>query len=44
MKRMPAIFVGHGSPMIALEHNALTETYGRIGREVLEKFGRPKAS
>lgn len=43
MKRMPAIFVGHGSPMIALDHNELTETYGKIGQEVLEKFGRPKA-
>lgn len=43
MKRMPAIFVGHGSPMIALDHNELTETYRKLGQEVLEKFGRPKA-
>ncbi|MFV0635743.1 4,5-DOPA dioxygenase extradiol [Mitsuokella sp. WILCCON 0060] len=43
MKRMPAIFVGHGSPMIALDHNELTETYGKLGQAVLEKFGRPKA-
>ncbi len=43
MKRFPAIFVGHGSPMIALEHNELTETYGQIGQRVLKDFGSPKA-
>lgn len=42
-KRLPAIFVGHGSPMIALEHNALTETYKELGQTILGRFGRPKA-
>lgn len=41
--RMPAIFVGHGSPMIALEHNDLTETYKELGQTILKRFGRPKA-
>lgn len=43
MKKMPAIFVGHGSPMIALDHNELTETYRRLGKRILEEFGKPKA-
>ena len=43
MKKMPAVFVGHGSPMIALDHNELTDTYNRLGKRILEKFGQPKA-
>lgn len=43
MKKMPAIFVGHGSPMIALDHNELTETYRRLGERILKEFGKPKA-
>ena len=30
--RAPAIFLGHGSPMNAIEHNAHTEAWARIGR------------
>lgn len=43
MKKMPAVFVGHGSPMIALDHNELTETYRRLGERILAEFGKPKA-
>lgn len=43
MKRMPVIFAGHGSPMIALEDNELTRTFHDLGTEVIETFGRPKA-
>ena len=43
MKKMPAVFVGHGSPMIALDHNELTDTYNRLGKRILEEFGKPKA-
>ena len=43
MKKMPAVFVGHGSPMIALDHNELTETYRRLGERILKEFGKPKA-
>jgi 4,5-DOPA dioxygenase extradiol len=32
--RMPAIFFGHGNPMNALERNAYTEGWARIGREM----------
>jgi len=36
---MPAVFVGHGSPMNALEHNRFTDVWRRIG----EVVGRPRA-
>ena len=42
-KILPVVFSGHGSPMIALEHNAITEGMDRIGRAVESQFGRPKA-
>jgi len=32
--RMPAVFVGHGSPMNALEHNHWTEQWAAIGRSM----------
>ncbi|MGL4624504.1 MAG: 4,5-DOPA dioxygenase extradiol [Culicoidibacterales bacterium] len=37
--QMPVIFVGHGSPMNAIEHNALTQQWERLG----EAIPRPKA-
>jgi 4,5-DOPA dioxygenase extradiol len=37
--RMPAVFLGHGTPMNALMDNRWTRSWERIGREV----GRPKA-
>lgn len=43
MNTMPVIFSGHGSPMIALDHNALTETFRQIGETVVKEYGRPKA-
>jgi 4,5-DOPA dioxygenase extradiol len=39
MDRLPAIFIGHGNPMNALESNAYTEGWARIGRDL----PRPKA-
>jgi hypothetical protein len=37
--RMPSIFVGHGSPMNALESNAFTRTLQKWGKDI----GRPSA-
>jgi 4,5-DOPA dioxygenase extradiol len=37
--RMPALFVGHGSPMNALEDNAFTRTWSELGA----RMPRPKA-
>jgi 4,5-DOPA dioxygenase extradiol len=42
-KRLPAIFFGHGSPMIALETNDTTKTWARIAAQVERDFGKPKA-
>ena len=40
--KMPTIFVGHGSPMIALEDNDITKKFGSIGRSIIDRYGRPK--
>ena len=39
MEKMPVLFVGHGSPMNAIEHNAFTEALSRLAAEL----PRPKA-
>ncbi|WP_426011778.1 4,5-DOPA dioxygenase extradiol [Caulobacter sp. DWR2-3-1b2] len=39
MSRMPVVFFGHGSPMIALETNDTTQAWKAMG----EAFGKPKA-
>jgi 4,5-DOPA dioxygenase extradiol len=36
---MPVLFIGHDSPMNALENNTYTENWKRVGREI----PRPKA-
>lgn len=41
--RMPVIFSGHGSPMLALEHTTVTEGLHTIGSRILSRFGKPKA-
>ncbi len=39
MKRMPALFVGHGSPMNAIEENPFVKEWRNLG----EKLPKPKA-
>lgn len=39
IRRMPSIFVGHGSPMNALESNAFTQTLQKWGKDI----GKPTA-
>ena len=41
--RMPVVFSGHGSPMIALERNEITEGMASVGRGIIETWGKPKA-
>ena len=43
MKKMPVVFVGHGDPMIALKINEMTETLKKVGKDIVEKHGEPKA-
>ena len=39
MSKMPALFIGHGSPMNTLEHNGFTDAWKALGRQL----PRPKA-
>ena len=39
MDRLPALFIGHGSPMNTLEQNGFTRSWGEIGR----RLPRPRA-
>ena len=39
MRRMPALFVGHGSPMNAIEENPFVEEWKALGK----KLPRPEA-
>lgn len=41
--RMPAAFIGHGSPMLALAHDDVTRQLRRIGEEIVAAHGTPKA-
>lgn len=43
MMKLPVIFAGHGSPMIALEDNELTKEFQKIGERVVSEFEKPKA-
>lgn len=43
MKRLPVVFAGHGSPMLALEHTEQTERLGHVGARIIEDYGMPKA-
>ncbi|MBC7391673.1 MAG: 4,5-DOPA dioxygenase extradiol [Opitutaceae bacterium] len=38
-ERMPAVFIGHGNPMHALNDNTFTQTVSKIG----DRFEKPKA-
>lgn len=41
--KMPVVFFGHGSPMIAIEDNKITREFNRIGKLIKDKYGMPKA-
>ncbi len=40
--RMPVVFVGHGSPMLALDNNQITKEIAEVGHKIVENFGKPK--
>lgn len=42
MKRMPTLFVGQGSPMMALEHTEITTTFKSVGQNIINNYGKPK--
>ena len=43
MKKTPVIFIGHGSPMLAIDENDLTREMQRIGADILNSPEKPKA-
>jgi 4,5-DOPA dioxygenase extradiol len=42
-KKMPVIFSGHGSPMLALEDTEVTRGLCTLGKNIIDQFGKPKA-
>ncbi len=42
MNRMPVVFSGHGSPMLALEDTEVTRGLRSVGEEITAKHGKPK--
>jgi len=40
---MPAAFIGHGSPMNAIENNRYTEAWSNFGTHIVEAVGVPKS-
>lgn len=41
--RMPVVFVGHGSPMIAIEDNDTTRKFKEVGDYIIKKHEKPRA-
>lgn len=41
--RMPVLFFGHGSPVIALQNNVTTQHWRHMALRVEQDYGRPKA-
>ena len=39
--RMPVLFVGHGSPLLALEDNEITQGMAAAAEDVVRRYGRP---
>lgn len=42
-QKMPVIFTGHGSPMLALAADDVTKTLHQVGQDVMCSCGKPKA-
>lgn len=40
---MPAVFVGHGSPMLAIDDTKITRKLGEVGERLIRDYGQPKA-
>lgn len=43
ISRMPVVFSGHLSPLVALEHNKITEGMEKVGQDIIAGYGKPKA-
>ena len=43
MSKIPVVFSGHGDPMIAIREDDVTIGMARVGKDLIEKYGKPKA-
>ena len=43
MSKMPVVFSGHGDPMIAIREDDVTRGMAKVGKDLIEKYGKPKA-
>lgn len=41
--KYPSVFIGHGSPMIALEKSETTDNFKKLGAYLINNYGKPKA-
>ena len=41
-KKMPVVFVGHGTATMVLEDNEITKSLRELGEEIVRRFGKPK--
>lgn len=41
-KKMPVVFVGHGTATMVLEDNEITKSLRELGGEIVSQFGKPK--
>ena len=42
-KKMPVVFSGHGSPMLALADDEVTRGLAEVGKRIESEFGKPRA-
>lgn len=40
---MPVLFIGHGSPMIAIEENEITRKFKDVADYIIDKYQKPRA-
>ena len=43
MSKMPVVFSGHGDPMIAIREDDVTRGMAKVGKDLIEQYGKPKA-
>ena len=42
-RKMPVLFIGHGSPMNAIEDNQASRSWTALGKDITDNYGKPKA-
>lgn len=42
-RKMPVLFIGHGSRMNAIEDNQASRSWTALGKDITDNYGKPKA-